>query len=270
MEGEEGARGVWGRCRALGRKSFLSSRLKRKCFFYFSPSLFSSLHLARFAQYDYGGFNTRPRGVFSYIYHDYITAIGAAMVQGQGAHGTEPGYHVGRAVAADTITRGLLPGPFGSDMSANASSAYWRNVSALFFAVTPSVAAFPQFLTLGQERPPLTCAGGACPTVPSYFYRGQPAKPVRVAVNVTAVRIGSFLAPGPEPRALGSVMINILDTPQSVALDLSAMPPALTTLSLYHTNGTRIWQRPRPPQGQPLSLGLGPLGCQMLVGEASV
>jgi hypothetical protein len=222
----------------------------------------------RFAQYDYGGFNTQPRGVFSYVYHDYITAIGAAMVQGQGASGTQPGYHVGRAVVADTMTRGMLPGPFGSIISLTPTSAYARNISAAFFATSPVVAAFSTFLALGQEVPPLFCAGGPCPTVVSFFYRGTPQNPFKVAVNVTSVRMGSFLAPGAEPRAHGTVIINILDTPQNVALDLSAMPAALTTLSLYHNNGTLIWQRPRPGDGQPLPLGLGLLGCQMLVGSA--
>ncbi len=69
----------------------------------------------QFGVVDHGVTGGRSVGLFSYLYHEYVTAIGAAMVQGQGPHAARGSPGLRCQALANNLARGLIPCPFDND-----------------------------------------------------------------------------------------------------------------------------------------------------------
>ena len=107
----------------------------------------------QFAIIDYPLQGFRGVGLFSYLYHEYVPAMAAAVVQGQGATWHKPDALMRVKAMADATARGLTLAPFASDCSASASapvsvstsasansnnaSEWTRVVSTAFFSFAP-------------------------------------------------------------------------------------------------------------------------------------
>ena len=167
----------------------------------------------QFAQQNWmlsGGFG---EPVFNYLYHDYITTIAAAMVQGQGIN--HPGYMLRRAVIADSLCRGLILGPFDSDISVHPPGQWQANISSLFFNVSQAYVPYREYVSLGQLIRPPSC--GNCSVVSTFMFLGSADSPTQIDINISSVRLGGFQAGG----AIAVFAINILDQATTVTLDLS-------------------------------------------------
>lgn len=113
----------------------------------------------QFAVIDYPFVNAHGLGVFSYLYHQNVTALAAAMVQGQGLGA--PTATLRRQAIANAVVRGLPPVPFDSDVSPrfvdtqDPSVSWQRNITRSFAASAPLFASFTRYLLQGRTlRPP--------------------------------------------------------------------------------------------------------------------
>ncbi len=222
----------------------------------------------QFSEVDVGTAAGRGVGLFSYLYHDYVTMIGAACVQGQGKLGTRPDSLLRCRIMANNLTRGLIPGPFMHDVPLTGGDRWRKPVSQAYQAFAKPYANFPQYLLLGKaQRPPaLTCG-----TVRTFFYRqdnknGKPLRPggppvVKVEVELDAVTAGSFEA---EDGSTGTVIVNA--TPETQKVVVALAPDRQHALKRGH--GVPV-PGPAIVFGQPqLPLELEPFGVRMLVTAA--
>jgi hypothetical protein len=150
--------------------------------------------------------------VFNYLYHDYITTIAAAMVQGQGIG--QPGYMLRRAAIGDSLCRGLILGPFDSDVAVHPPGQWQANLSSLFFNVSQAYAPYSEYVSFGQLVRPPSC--GNCSVVATHMYWGSDSNPKQLDINTSSVRLGAFQA----DQAIAVFAINILDSATTVTLDL--------------------------------------------------
>eukprot|EP00730_Choanoeca_flexa_P001156 TRINITY_DN10507_c0_g1_i1.p1 TRINITY_DN10507_c0_g1~~TRINITY_DN10507_c0_g1_i1.p1 ORF type:complete len:268 (+),score=51.71 TRINITY_DN10507_c0_g1_i1:426-1229(+) len=186
-------------------RRFLSPRLALAIY---SNSLF--VRCCQFdAQQDWMVYDGYGEPIFNYLYHDYITTIAAAMVQGQGDG--QPGYMLRRAVIADSLTRGMIMGPFDHDVSLTPTTAWQANLSTLFFNLTRAYVAHSAYVSLGQMVRPPACSN--CSVVQTYLYRGEK----KVDVNTSGVRLGAFKS----NDTIGVVMVNIMNEDTTVLVDLN-------------------------------------------------
>jgi hypothetical protein len=159
----------------------------------------------QFGEIDVGAFGARGVGLFSYLYHEYVTAIGAACVQGQGQLGTRPDALLRCRILANNLTRGLIPGPFMHEVPIEGLPVWqkiskWQaTVGAAYRSFSRPYKHFPEYLLLGKTvRPPDV----DCEQVETYFWRrdakGKPRKngpPVsKHALSLAAVTAGTFEA----------------------------------------------------------------------------
>ncbi len=219
----------------------------------------------QFGEVDHGAIGARGVGLFSYLYHEYVTAIGAACVQGQGARGTRPSASLRCRVMANNLVRGLIPGPFLHHVPLETDDPWTRPVSRAYFSYCRPYARFPEYLVLGatQHPPKITC-----PAVSAWFYRhdanGTPLrrggpKVAKVSVELPTVIAGSFAA---RDGSVGTVIVNTTDAAQSVSLSL---PTPAASAVLYDARRKELarWARLRANHDIPLSLE--PFGTRMLV-----
>jgi len=198
----------------------------------------------QFAEIDYGASGARGIGLFSYLYHDYVTAIGAACVQGQGPKG-RPDARLRCKVLANNLTRGLIPGPFLHDVPLEPGSEWHQQVSAAFFSFSQPYARFPEYLVLGQTvRPPtLVCETQEVPV-------GEGA------LTMETVTAGSFKA---GDGSIGTVIVNTTPEPQQVKVQTTE--PGKMTLYDARRQQLQAWDAvPRS-----IDLDLEPFGVRMLV-----
>ncbi len=219
----------------------------------------------QFGEVDHGAIGARGIGLFSYLYHEYVTAIGAACVQGQGARGTRPSASLRCKVLANNLTRGLIPGPFLHDVPLETDDPWRSQVARAYFSFCRPYARFPEYLVLGATRRPPKIA---CADTDAWFYRhsakGQPLRPggrkvVKVAVKLPAVTAGSFAA---ADGSVGTVIVNATDVPQTATLTLGT--PAETAV-LYGADRREIRKWGRLPAGHQIAVSLEPFGTRMLV-----
>lgn len=187
----------------------------------------------QFSVVDIGGIHgSRGTGLFSYLYHEYVTAIGAACVQGQGPLGTRPDVLVRCRALANNLTRGLIPGPFLHDVPLKPGNDPWKKaVSAAFLSYCRPYAKFSEYLILGRTRRPCRVE---CGQVASWYWKRRlkgddqrdPAKvaDAKAELLLEAVTAGSFEA-GDGSRA--HFIVNATPDPQKATAILPAEGEAI-------------------------------------------
>ncbi len=217
----------------------------------------------QFGEVDHGAAGARGVGLFSYLYHEYVTAIGAACVQGQGPLGTRGSAELRCHALANNLARGLIPGPFMQDVPLEPGRDAWKTqVTQAYFAFCQPYAHFPEYLLLGETRrpPALTCA-----THEAWYWRqdakGQVQKPggpklVKATVQLPCVIAGSFAA---ADGSLGTVLINTTPQPQPAIVTL----PRARSFVLHRANRTEEKRADVMPAS--LELALEPFGVRLLV-----
>ncbi|EDQ88515.1 uncharacterized protein MONBRDRAFT_26277 [Monosiga brevicollis MX1] len=186
----------------------------------------------QFAQQHYFFFRGYGEPIFNFLYHEFVTTIGAAEVQGQGEVAQYRSVVLRRAVIGDCVARGMLQGPFDSDVSlAPVPGSFSQNISMLFFNISATYSHYAEYVTLGQMvRPPIS-RNPVDLTTTLVWKRGNGSF-VREAVNTSALRLGAFMAP---EGTVGILIVNIDDVTHSVTLDITQTwkPPPNATVMIY-------------------------------------
>ena len=187
----------------------------------------------QFGEIGVGGGGGRGVGLFSYLYHEYVTAIGAACVQGQGAKEGRPDANLRCRILANNLTRGLIPGPFMHDVPLKGYGIWakgvgkWQGqVSRAYCSFCRPYAHFPEYLLLGKTVRPI---GIECEDVETYCWRRDPkrGKPVKRGgpplvkepLILPAVTVGSFQA------ADGSAASFIVNSTPEERRAVAVLPP---------------------------------------------
>jgi len=209
---------------------------------------------------------TRGVGLFSYIYHDYVTAIGAACVQGQGATGTNPDLLLRCRILANNLTRGLIPGPFASLVPLeHGGDPYKKSSAEAFFSFCRPYAQFPEYLLLGKCVPPARVVSDE---VDTWYFRRKlsseerrdPAKMegVRVRIKIESVTCGAFEA------ANGSRAHFIVNgTPDDRTATVTLDPGAEATI--YNGAREKVSRLAASKQPRSAALELGPFDVRVIV-----
>jgi hypothetical protein len=203
-------------------------------------------------------------GLFSYLYHDYTTAIGAACVQGQGDRSVQPPAELRCFILSNNLCRGLIPGPFIHDVPLDPKDEWHRMVSSAYFSYCQPYAHFPEYLVLGETiRPPKV----ECKTVtvsvkvdaPPQKGAKPPAAQVSREVRFPAVNAGSFrAADGTE----AVILANATDKPRSAKL---SFPHNSTMLKLYDASRREVSQWADVAIGQEIPIDLEAYGTRVLI-----
>lgn len=190
----------------------------------------------QFGEIDVGASSARGVGLFSYLYHEYVTAIGAACVQGQGQLGTRPDALLRCRILANNLTRGLIPGPFMHDVPIK-GLAVWQKVGKWQATISQAYRSFcrpykhfPEYLILGRTMRPPTIE---CDQVETFFWRrdpkGKPCKhgpPVsKRSLTLAAVTAGTFQA---QDGTRATFVVNPTPAERQATVRLSA--PAEVTI----------------------------------------
>lgn len=219
-----------------------------------------------------GGFNEgvplpgaypNSAGIFAYLYHEYVTMIGAACVQGQGDRASRPPAEVRCFILSNNLCRGLIPGPFAHDVPLEPTDEWHNKVSRAYFSYCQPYARFPEYLALGQAmRPPkvnaqtVVCPVGA--TAGPRAATRTASRPVPPA-QFPAVNAGSFRA---ADGSVATVLANTTDERQSAGLVFSAR---CQTLTLYDAARQELQHWADLPAGQEITLDLEPLATRVLI-----
>jgi len=221
----------------------------------------------QFGEVDVGVAGGRGVGLFSYLYHEYVTCIGAACVQGQGALGTRPGVLLRVRIMANNLARGLIPGPFLYDVPLEGGDQWRRAVARAWRSYCRPYAAFSRYLILGRTlRPPAV----ECEKVQTYFWRrssqGRPLRKggppmVRVPVELRSVVAGRFEAPDGTRAAF---IVNASDRSRTGTVRL----PEDGRYRLCDADG-RLLRRVSGTRDEQIQIDLDPFGVAVLVGPGA-
>jgi hypothetical protein len=216
---------------------------------------------------DIGGVTgARGVGLFSYIYHDYVTAIGAACVQGQGPLGTEPDALLRCRVFANNLTRGLIPGPFMNLVPLDSGKeSNKRAASAAFLSYCRPYSRFPEYLLLGRCRPPATIE---CEQVPTWYWAAKPEKgtkqktgeppPGSKTLSLDAVTAGAFEAAN---GSMAHVIVNATPDPRKATATLPPGPEAV----VFSAERKELSRVPAAKTERRVPLELEPFGVRIVV-----
>jgi len=219
----------------------------------------------QFCEVEVGVSGGRGIGLFSYLYHEYVTAIGAACVQGQGTLGTRPHPGLRCRILANNLTRGLIPGPFMHDVPLKGGGKWREQVSRAYFSFCRPYAHFPEYLMLGRTRRPLRIE---CDQVESWFWRrdarkGKPLKKggppvVKIPVSLAAVTTGSFEA---ADGSVAALVVNTTPEPREAV----AILPRRMPVAIYRAD--RALEKRVTPEEQEnrIRLSLEPFGVRVLL-----
>ncbi len=215
----------------------------------------------QFGVIDPGSSGEGPVGLFSYLYHEYVTAMGAAVVQGQGPQGAHVSAGLRCQALANNLARGLIPCPFGNDVQLDTGDVRKEQIARAFFAFCEPFGTFPEFLVLGETlRPPaIICAEREEWYEPRADAAGKGgAKPARRATRpLPSVIAGRFVAPD---GATGTVLVNATPEPQRATVaPVECGRPA----TLYRADQAVDTAWPALPAS--ISVTLEPFGSRMLV-----
>jgi len=203
----------------------------------------------------------RGIGLFSYLYHEYVTAIGAACVQGQGDKGGRPSAGLRCRILANNLTRGLIPGPFMHDVPLEGGDKWRQQVSKAYRSFCRPYSHFSEYLMLGKTVRPIQVE---CEDIEEYYWRrdsrkGKPLRKggppvVKEALILPAVTTGSFEA---ADGSIASVVVN--STPE----------PRKATATVPGGKKTVIYTADRKEEKQSsetrIPLSLEPFGVRVLV-----
>ncbi len=216
----------------------------------------------QFGEVDCGVTGGRGVGLFSYLYHDYVTAIGAACVQGQGQLGTRAHPWLRCRILANNLTRGLIPGPFMHEVPLEGGNAWTKTVAQAYFAFSRPYKHFPEYLLLGRTVRPLPVRSKE---VEVWFWRrsrnGKPLRKggppvVKVPIKLPAVTAGAFAA---ADGTVACFVVNTTPEPQEAVVELPGDHRA-TVHGPDRTLDRRV------PLGEPrLALAFEPFGVRVLL-----
>lgn len=201
-------------------------------------------------------------GLFSYIYHEYTTAIGGACIQGQGDQSSKSPAELRCFILSNNLCRGLIPGPFATNVPLDPKDKWHQLVSNAYFSFCQPYAHFPEYLVLGETiRPPkVECAKVTIQVQPMLVPSAkQPAKPAMREVRFPAVNAGSFMA---ADGSVAVILANATDKPQSAKL---SFPDCLATLKLYDASRREISQWADVVVGQNIPVDLEAFGTRILI-----
>ena len=215
----------------------------------------------QFGVLDHGSSGEGPIGLFSYLYHEYVTAIGAAMVQGQGPRNAKISPGLRCQALAHNVTRGLIPCPKASQVPLKAKDNWTKEVSAAYFAYCRIFASFPEYLILGETlHPPKV----NCETREEWFIpkkKGAAKKDEKPDKHKTrplpVVVSGRFKAPD---GTRGSVIVNT--TPQQQRADIID-PGRGRSAKLYRVDNSI--EKTFDALPEKLTIELEPFGVRMLI-----
>ncbi len=216
----------------------------------------------QFGVVDVGAGGGRGIGLFSYLYHEYVTAIGAACVQGQGYHGARPHPGLRRYAFANNLVRGLIPGPFMHEVPLRGGDKWRREVASAFFSYCRPYKHFPEYLLLGKTVRPLSIE---CADAELYYWvrdsktgkprrKGGPPLAKRPLV-LPAVTTGSFEA---ADGSVAAFVVNTTREPQAATV----LVPKGRRVTVYAAD--RSGARELASTGR-VALSLEPLGVRVLV-----
>ena len=174
----------------------------------------------QFGVLDHGSSGEGPIGLFSYLYHEYVTAIGAAMVQGQGPQGARISPGLRCQALAHNVTRGLIPCPFAHQVPLEAKGKWAEQVSQAYFTFCRPFASFPEYLLLGEtlHPPEVICKEREEWFIPRQR-KGSAKKAEKPEKRTTrplpSVVAGRFKAPD---GSIGTVIVNATPQPQQVTV----------------------------------------------------
>ena len=220
----------------------------------------------QFAPVHYGGRGTRSVGLFSYLYHEYVTLIGAACVQGQGDLSALPDPGLRCMALANNLVLGLIPGPLVDHVPLEPDDTWTEMVSRAFFAFCRPYAVYPEYLLLGRmRRPPMI----ECEDVDRWYWvvdheHGTPQAPDgpplrREGVSLPSVRVGAFEAPDGKTTAV--FVVNATDAPRAVAVAM----PADSLVSVRGTDGAPVAEPAHERDGHGLRFTLAPFEVRVLL-----
>jgi len=217
----------------------------------------------QFGVLDNGSSGEGPVGLFSYLYHEYVTAIGAAMVQGQGPQGARISAGLRCQALAHNVTRGLIPCPFAHQVPLEAKDKHAAQVARAYFAFCEPFGSFPEFLLLGETLHPPRLR---CEEREEWYIQKPPAsakkgtepdkRNTRPLADVVA---GRFKAPD---GRTGTVLVNATPEPRhAVIINPGTGRPA----RLYRADKSVEQSYDALPAE--LAVELEPFGVRMLVAE---
>lgn len=221
----------------------------------------------QFGEVDIAGVQgSRGVGLFSYIYHDYVTAIGAACVQGQGPQGTSPDVLLRCRVLANNLTRGLIPGPFMNLVPLDpGKDPYKRASGAAFLSFCRPYSRFPEYLLLGRCIPP---ADVACDEVETWYLRRKlsgeelrdPAKHegAKVKLKLPSVTAGAFAAAN---GSEANVIVNGTPDARKATATLAPGPEAV----VFSAERKELSRVPASKQPREVPMDLEPFGVRVIV-----
>ena len=219
----------------------------------------------QFGTVDVGVRRGQGIGLFSYLYHEYVTAIGAACVQGQGQHGTRPHPGLRCYVLANNLVRGLIPGPFLHEVPLETDKEWESLVSRAYFAFCRPYAHFAEYLLLGETCPPIEVR---CADTALWFWRRDAArgKPIRkggpplvkVPIALPAVAVGSFIG---EDGSTAAFLANTTPEPQAAV----AIIPKDKRVIVYREERTEEKRFDASDTDLPVPLTFDPFGVRVVV-----
>lgn len=202
-------------------------------------------------------------GLFSYLYHEYIPVIGAAMVQGQGAPGANPEAGLRQCVLANCLVRGMIPGPFMHQIQLEPKNDWQRRVTEAYFSYCKPYRRFPEYLLMGvTQRPPeLNCQAVTFMYQPANNQSIVPEKAIgrKMPTTLPAVKCGTFRA---ADGSLGTIIVNTTDQPQEATVML---PTSVNAATLYRFDRSVEREHGALKAGSSIHLSLEPYATRMLI-----
>jgi hypothetical protein len=215
----------------------------------------------QFGVVDHGVRGGRAVGLFSYLYHEYVTAIGAAVVQGQGPQGATPSAGLRCQAQANNLVRGLIPCPFASDVPLETKDPRKAQIARSFFAFCEPFGSFPEFLVLGETLPPpaVTCGERDEWFEPKREGAAKAGAPRdrRVVPELPSVLAGRFAAPD---GRVGTILVNATPEPQRATI----APPERGRPAVLHRADKSV-EAEWDALPDSVEIALEPFGSRMLI-----
>jgi len=207
----------------------------------------------------------RGIGLFSYLYHEYVTCIGAACVQGQGLLGQPADPLLRARILANNLKRGLIPGPFMIEVPLEAKTQWEKIVTPAYFSFCKPYKHFPEYLVLGQAvRPPQVQSD----SIKTWFYerdysktyKGEAPPLQKSELTIETVTAGSFAA------ADGSVATFVVNSTPDKRRAIITLP-AKKKVVIYNSERVQKRKMDSTEQTQSLELNLEPFGVKVLIAD---
>jgi hypothetical protein len=224
--------------------------------------LLGSCWSRQFAPFDWTAGGATAVGLFSYLYHEYITAFAAAYIQGEGtfAHGG-PGIGAQCLAMAYGLVRGMLPAPFSHQVPLPGTPGVPTSrlqVSNAFATYARAVASWPSFLALARTVPPPAVT---TPTLESYIYEMRSGTAVRINVSFPAVVAGTFVHRS--SGEVGTIAASVSAAPTEATLTFGSGANGSRTV-VYDGNGTELERHDGVPVELKLSISAA-WGVRMVI-----